>query len=352
MRKEIVVVVGTRPEAIKMAPLIKKLYAVDLYDVIVLSTGQHLEMLDEVFRLFQIEPDFNLRLMRKGQSLDQLSSRVLSGVGDLLDKIKPDLVLVHGDTTTASFAALAAFYRNIKVGHVEAGLRSFDMRQPFPEEYNRKMISSISNYHFAPTDKAMKNLINEGINHDSIFVTGNTVIDAVLSMQENEPKANKNRVLITIHRRENLGDNIINICNCVKDLAYDDSSIEFVFPMHPNPIVRQKVTDILGKVANVQLTEPLGYRDFVKTMCSSFLILSDSGGIQEEAPSLDIPVLVLRNVTERPEVLETGIVHLVGANVELIKKLYHFYKLNQNVKAKIHPFGKGDASDKIVNAIK
>lgn len=352
MKKKIVVVIGTRPEAIKMAPLINKLNNKGLHDVIVLSTGQHTEMLDEVLKLFRIEADFNLKLMRRGQSLEQLSSRVLLGVGQVLDNINPDLVLVHGDTTTASFAALAAFYRNIKIGHVEAGLRSFDLRQPFPEEFNRKMISTIANYHFAPTDKAKINLLSEGINTDSVFVTGNTVIDAVKSMITEENLEKRKKVLITIHRRENLGENISNICRCIKELAIQDSNVEFVFPMHPNPLVRQNVEEILGGVLNIQLIEPLGYRDFVRAMCSSFLILSDSGGIQEEAPSLDIPVLVLRNVTERPEVLDTGIVHLVGADTKLIKQHYNFYKLEQKIKSKVYPFGKGDASEKIFSAIK
>lgn len=349
--KKILVIVGTRPEAIKMSPLINELKARSDFDVCVVNTGQHREILDEVLDLFDVKPDFDLSLMKPGQSLNGLSQRVLADVGVCIASVQPDLVLVHGDTTSAAFAAIAAFYNNIEIGHVEAGLRSYDLSQPFPEEFNRKLISTIAAYHFAPTQGAKDNLLKEGISSENIYVTGNTVIDALRSIPSDGVKRHGKQVLITIHRRENLGLNIEIICKGIANLAKKNAAVKFVFPMHPNPRVRTIVKKELSEFGNVELREPLGYQTFVNELRASFLVLTDSGGIQEEAPSIDIPVVVFRAVTERPEALDTEIVHLVNADVSKMENLFMEYLEMADVKAAVYPFGDGRASTMIADAI-
>ena len=364
---KVLIVFGTRPEAIKMAPVVKTL-ATQL-DVSVCVTAQHREMLDQVLDLFEIVPDHDLDIMKPGQDLYDVTSNVLLGMKSILQQEKPDVVLVHGDTTTTMATSLAAFYQQIPVGHVEAGLRTYDIYSPFPEEVNRQVTGRVTKYHFAPTEQAKQNLLAEQVAEQDIIVTGNTVIDALLTVVEKakavefssdllaelpflSQKELPRMVLVTGHRRENFGQGFEEICQALSDLAAMHSDVQFVYPVHLNPNVREPVKRILSDVDNVYLIEPQDYLPFVKLMDASTLILTDSGGIQEEAPSLGKPVLVMRNTTERPEAVEAGTVKLVGANrdnivqaVETLLSDEAAYKLM----ARAHnPYGDGKASERIL----
>lgn len=380
--KKIMLVFGTRPEAIKMAPLVKELQShADEFETVVCVTAQHREMLDQVLSIFEITPDYDLNIMRKGQDLYDVTSRVLLGMRDVLSEVRPDLVLVHGDTSTSTAAALAAFYRQIPVGHVEAGLRTYDIYSPWPEEMNRQLTGRIATLQLSPTQRSRQNLLNEGTPESHITVTGNTVIDA-LHMVARKIEADKDLekkvrdyiatmgydlsrldsgrrlVLITGHRRENFGDGFLNICNAIKDLAERYPDVDFLYPMHLNPNVRRPINEVFSGIehANVFFIEPVDYLYFVYLMKSSYIILSDSGGIQEEAPSLGKPVLVMREVTERPEALEAGTIRLVGTNRQLIvdeaSKFLddeEYYLANQRI---ANPFGDGHACQRIYEFIK
>lgn len=371
----VMTVFGTRPEAIKMAPVALALAADPAIDALICITAQHRQMLDQVMRIFDLHADIDLDLMQPGQDLYDVTSRVLTGMRDALKEARPDLVLVHGDTTTCFAAALAAFYQGIPVGHVEAGLRTGNLRAPFPEEANRSLVGRIATLHFAPTDKAAQNLQAENVDASAIHVTGNTVIDALLLAREKvkhlplahwtellgAPLVEKIRtherfVLITGHRRENFGQGFVDLCNAIRDLAQAHPDWLFVYPVHLNPNVQQPVRDILNGLANVELIEPLDYLPFVWMMDQSDLILTDSGGIQEEGPSLGKPVLVMRDVTERPEALAAGTVKLVGTDrrrigdaVELLLSDEAAYRAMATA---ANPFGDGRAATRIVDIIK
>lgn len=376
--KKILLVFGTRPEAIKMAPLVHELKKhPDLFETKVCVTGQHREMLDQVLDLFQIVPDVDLNIMKSGQDLYDVTSRVLVGMREVLKDLKPDVVLVHGDTTTSMAAALAAFYQQIPVGHVEAGLRTGDIYSPWPEEMNRLMTGRIATYHFAPTPLSKQNLLKENVNAEHIVVTGNTVIDALhwvvnkihserglqntlrqsildYGYDTNRLAKGKRLVLITGHRRENFGDGFLNICHAIRSLSQRYPEVDFVYPVHLNPNVRKPVMEILGDGSeNVFLIDPLQYLPFVYLMEQSYLILTDSGGIQEEAPGLGKPVLVMRNTTERPEAVEAGTVLLVGADREKIEKGVSQLLDDDNLYGKmseaVNPYGDGLACERIVN---
>ena len=375
-KKKILIVFGTRPEAIKMAPLVKEFERQgDKFETIVCVTAQHRQMLDQVLNLFNITPYHDLDLMTKNQTLAGLTTRVLMGVTEILEKENPDLVFVQGDTTTSFVAALAAFYQKVPVAHLEAGLRTYKMYNPFPEEINRTLTSSLAHLHFAPTQESMQNLINEGISEDIVYITGNTVIDAlkwVVKKQEKEAVGkkwqdffksefdisfddSKKTVLITGHRRESFGDGFIRICEAIKTLANNNPEIQIIYPVHLNPNVQKPVYSILGDINNVYLTEPVDYEPFVYLMNKSYIILTDSGGVQEEAPSLAKPVLVLRDTTERPEGVEAGTTKLVGTNTNVIiaeaeKLLFDKKEYNKMSKA-INPYGDGKTSEMIVNIV-
>lgn len=376
--KKILVVFGTRPEAIKMAPLIKELqkHTMD-FTTIVCVTGQHREMLDQVLHFFEIVPDYDLNIMKQGQDLYDVTARVLLGMRDVLEKVEPDMVLVHGDTTTSTASALAAFYKQIPVGHIEAGLRTHNIYSPWPEEMNRLITGRLTICHFAPTQLSAQNLLNEGVNQKQIFITGNTVVDA-LYMVINKIKNNKNLdaelslllqqvgydvkrlsngrklVLITGHRRENFGDGFINMCQAIKTLTQKYPNVDFVYPMHLNPNVRRPIGEVFGNTTldNIFFIEPLEYLAFVYIMAKSVIVLTDSGGIQEEAPGLGIPVLVMRDTTERPEALEAGTVELVGTNYDKIVSEVSNLLENQDYYDKmsraINPYGDGNACKRIV----
>ncbi len=363
--KKILVVFGTRPEAIKMAPVVLELK--ESLDVRVCVTAQHREMLDQVLDLFDISPDYDLDIMKPGQDLFDVTVHVLQGMREVLIKENPDMILVHGDTTTSMVTSLAAFYLQIPVGHVEAGLRTFDLDSPFPEELNRQVTGRIANYHFAPTQQARNNLLAEGVVNENITVIGNTVIDALLSIVDKARATpfskelvaqlpfvinpNSRMVLVTGHRRENFGDGFEEICQALAALAKVHTDVHFVYAVHLNPNVREPVNRILSNIENIHLIEPQDYLYFVKLMDSAFLILTDSGGIQEEAPSLGKPVLVMRNTTERPEAVEAGTAILVGANkrkiFEGVNKLLTNDEAYENVAKAHNPYGDGHASEKI-----
>jgi len=389
--KKILLVFGTRPEAIKMAPLVKVFQQQpEDFQTVVAVTGQHREMLDQVLRIFEITPDYDLAIMKPGQDLYDITSRVLTGMRDVLKEVKPDIVLVHGDTTTSTATALAAFYQQIPVGHIEAGLRTHNIYSPWPEEMNRQITSRITAYNFAPTTLSRQNLIDEGVSEDKINVTGNTVIDAlhlVIDKIKSNPDAeaeilttlatqginlsllnswtiNRRLVLITGHRRENFGDGFLNICHAIKELALKYPNVDFVYPVHLNPNVLEPVHEILGHattdtsktLSNVFLISPLDYLPFVYMMNKSFLVLTDSGGIQEEAPGLGKPVLVMRDTTERPEAVDAGTVLLVGTNkdrivTEVVRLLDNNEHYNNMSKAS-NPYGDGKASERIVAVLK
>ena len=359
---KIALVFGTRPEAIKMCPLVKKLKENENFDVITIVTAQHRQMLDSVLELFDIVPDYDLNLMKENQNLWNLSSDILLETKKVFDEVKPDLVLVHGDTTTAGLSALSAFYGRIKIGHVEAGLRTFDKNYPFPEEINRVLVDSVCDLMFCPTDKSCENLYNSGIKK-GVFKTGNTVIDALLYVVENKKAdldfigldENLKTILLTSHRRENFGKPLENICYAIKELIEKNKDIQVVYPLHLNPNVRSTVKPILENVERVKLIEPLDYVPFCNLMKKSHIILTDSGGVQEEAPTLGVPVLVLRDETERPEALEFGGVKLVGANkekiVNTVQELLDNSEAYEKMSKAINPYGDGKACEYIEKAI-
>ena len=375
--KKILLVFGTRPEAIKMAPLVKKLQTMpEQFRTIVCVTGQHRQMLDQVLHLFDIIPDHDLNIMQPNQDLYDITSRILLGMRDVLREVQPDIVLVHGDTTTSTASALAAFYQQISVGHVEAGLRTGNIYSPWPEEMNRLITGRIASVHFSPTPLSRENLLKENVDDSKIVVTGNTVIDAlqmvverlksdeqlagkvknkVLSMGYDVNRLSEGRrlVLITGHRRENFGDGFLNICHAIKNLSVSYPNVDFVYPMHLNPNVRKPVLEILGESAeNVFLIEPLDYLPFVYMMQQSTLILTDSGGVQEEAPGLGKPVLVMRDTTERPEAVEAGTVLLVGTNREKIEHgvsmLLDDAETYRRMSEAVNPYGDGLACERII----
>jgi UDP-N-acetylglucosamine 2-epimerase (non-hydrolysing) len=369
--KKILLVFGTRPEAIKMAPLVKTLQAHNAFEVKVCVTAQHRHMLDQVLQLFDIQPDFDLNLMRPGQDLSDITSGVLLGLKPVLAQWRPDAVLVHGDTSTTFSASLAAFYQRIPVGHVEAGLRTGNLYSPWPEEANRKLTSVLAQWHFAPTATSRSNLLNEGVPSSAIHVTGNTVIDALLQVREKivdspqlrqqfaqdfsflDPR--KRLVLVTGHRRENFGDGFERICQALTRIAKNHADVQVVYPVHLNPQVQEPVRRLLGDIGNIHLIEPLDYLPFVYLMDKSTLILTDSGGIQEEAPSLGKPVLVMRDTTERPEAVEAGTVKLVGTDVDKIateaSTLLTDAQAYQAMAFAHNPYGDGQACQRIAQAL-
>lgn len=375
-------VFGTRPEAIKMAPLVKEFQKYpEQFQTVICVTGQHREMLDQVLQIFDIKPNYDLNIMKQGQDLYDITARVLTGMRDVLKEVLPDVVLVHGDTTTSTATALASFYQQIPVGHVEAGLRTHNIYSPWPEEINRQITGRIATYHFAPTSLSRQNLLSEGIQEGTITVTGNTVIDALymvvekikqdaalsyrlkLSIQNSgydveRLKNNRRLVLITGHRRENFGEGFIHMCNAIKTLTKKYPQVDFVYPMHLNPNVRKPIHDIFGseQLINMFFIEPLEYLSFVYLMEKSTIVLTDSGGIQEEAPGLGKPVLVMRDTTERPEAVNAGTVKLVGTDYEKI--IYEVSELlddmnyyNQMSKA-VNPYGDGKACERIIDKLK
>ena len=363
--KKILIVFGTRPEAIKMAPLVREFRGrPDEFLTKVCVTGQHREMLDQMLSVFDIVPDYNLQIMQPNQDLYDLSSRILLGMRDVLQKERPDMVLVHGDTTTSAFAALAAFYQQIPVGHVEAGLRTGDIYSPWPEEMNRQLNGRLCTWHFAPTERARQNLLREGVADNKIFVTGNTVVDAlqwvVSSGKTTAPAIGRDEsrrmVLVTGHRRENIGDGMKHICQALNTLAGRFEEVDFVYPLHPNPNIRRTVqTGIDGSLKNFFLLEPLSYLEFIAMMQQCTLVLTDSGGIQEEAPAFGKPVLVMRDTTERPEAIEAGTTRLVGTGMKGIVQAVALlltdasaYHSMANVE---NPFGDGCAAKRIAETI-
>lgn len=365
-KRKILVVFGTRPEAIKMAPVVKILENDKNIDCRVAVTAQHREMLDQVLNLFNIEPAYDLNIMKAGQTLYDITSRALLGLRDILKQDRPDMVLVHGDTTTTFVGSLAAFYEQIPVGHVEAGLRSGDKYSPFPEELNRRLTGVVSDLHFAPTAQAQHNLMQEGHERENIYITGNTVIDALLKTVQDtfefQDAALKNidfqgqRVItVTTHRRENLGEPMRQMYRAMRDIVREFPDVTLVFPVHKNPAVRTLVKEVLGEEERVVLIEPLDYEPFVNLMNKSHLILTDSGGLQEEAPSLGKPVLVLRENTERPEAVEAGTVQLVGTSYERIyqttKELLASQPAYKKMAQAVNPYGDGKASARILEAI-
>ncbi|HEX3016209.1 MAG TPA: UDP-N-acetylglucosamine 2-epimerase (non-hydrolyzing) [Desulfobacteria bacterium] len=363
----VMTVFGTRPEAIKMAPVVNELRQwADEIEPIVAVTAQHREMLDQVLELFAIRPEYDLNIMQAGQTLYDITSRALLGLQDVIARAKPDLILVHGDTTTTFVAALAGYYAQIPVGHVEAGLRTHNKYSPFPEELNRKLTGAIADWHFAPTRTSKHNLLAEGVNEGKIFVTGNTVIDALLmTVREDyrfaEPVLRqldfqKNKViLVTTHRRENLGEPMRHIYLALRQLVEEHPETEIVFPVHKNPQVREVVNSVLGATQRVHLIEPLDYQPFANLMAKSYIILTDSGGVQEEAPSLGKPVLVLRDTTERPEAVEAGTVKLVGTDrdrvYQITKRLLTNKQEYDEMANAVNPYGDGQAAGRIVKAI-
>lgn len=380
-RIKVMLVFGTRPEAIKMAPLVNMLKGNNSFETIVCVTGQHREMLDQVLRLFNIVPDYDLKIMKQGQDLYDITSRVLLGMRDVLSECKPDLVLVHGDTTTSTAAAIAAFYKQIPVGHVEAGLRTNNIYSPWPEELNRQITSRIAELNFAPTPLSRDNLVREGVDKDKIIITGNTVIDALHQVIKHLEQDNKlttevdetlrlsgydiNRlsngrrmVLITAHRRENFGEGFINICEAIKSLAERFEDVDFVYPMHLNPNVRRPITQVFGNLKgynNLFFIEPLDYLPFVRMMSKAIVVLTDSGGIQEEAPGLGKPVIVMRDTTERPEAVSAGTVKLVGTDKDKIvdecNALLTDDRLYSEMSQANNPYGDGYACGRIVSCI-
>lgn len=381
--KRVLLVFGTRPEAIKMAPLVKEFQKYpEKFETIVCVTGQHREMLDQVLHIFEIVPDYDLNIMKQGQDLYDVTARVLMGMRDVLKEAQPDVVLVHGDTTTSMAAALAAFYQQIPVGHVEAGLRTHNIYSPWPEEMNRQITGRIATYHFAPTPLSKQNLLAEGVKEEHIYVTGNTVIDALYMIVDkikknkeldtelegllkragydvNRLAGEKKLVLITGHRRENFGVGFIHMCTAIKDLTQKYPDVDFVYPMHLNPNVRKPIHEVFGEdlsnLGNMFFIEPLEYLSFVYLMEKSTIVLTDSGGIQEEAPGLGKPVLVMRDTTERPEALEAGTVKLVGTNydkiVNEVSALLDNQAYYEKMSKAINPYGDGKACKRICNVL-
>lgn len=363
---KVITIFGTRPEAVKMAPLVKELERRAEIDCKVCVTAQHRQMLDQVLNLFNITPQFDLNIMKSKQSLTGITTRVLEGLEEVFQKEKPDLILVHGDTTTTFAGALAAFYQKIKVGHVEAGLRTFSKYFPYPEEMNRKLTGSIADLNFAPTIGAKNNLLREGINDDSIFITGNTVIDAMKYTVEKNyvfendelnkiDYKNKKVIMVTAHRRENWGAGIKNICTALKNIASQNSDVEIIYLVHLNPIVKDVVYSILDKIESIHLLPPLDTKETHNLMNKCYMVMTDSGGIQEEAPHLGKPVLVLRGVTERPEAIVSGTVKLIGTDTIKITNaanlLIRDNKEYMSMSKAVNPYGDGNASRRIADAI-
>ncbi|BDG37570.1 non-hydrolyzing UDP-N-acetylglucosamine 2-epimerase [Saccharococcus caldoxylosilyticus] len=360
---KVMTIFGTRPEAIKMAPLVLELKKhSELIEPIVTVTAQHRQMLDQVLEIFHIKPDYDLNIMKDRQTLTDITVRALEGLDDVMKKVKPDLVLVHGDTTTTFVASLAAFYNQIAVGHVEAGLRTWNKYSPFPEEMNRQLTGVIADLHFAPTKKAYENLIRENKKPDSIFITGNTAIDALKTTVTEDYQhdiltkiGNDRMILLTAHRRENLGESMRNMFRAIKRIVQEHEDVQVVYPVHLNPAVREVADEILGHDPRIHLIEPLDVFDFHNLAARAFLILTDSGGVQEEAPSLGVPVLVLRDTTERPEGIEAGTLKLAGTNEETIYCMARELLNNRNEYEKMakasNPYGDGQASKRIVQAI-
>ena len=364
-KKKIITIFGTRPEAIKMAPLVKELERREEIESKVCVTAQHREMLDQVLELFDIKPDFDLNIMETRQTLTGITNKVLEGLEEVFEKEKPDMILVHGDTTTTFAGALAAFYQQIKVGHVEAGLRTFNKYFPFPEEMNRKLTGSLTDLHFAPTKGSKENLLKEGVKESDIYVTGNTVIDAMKHTVEenyifendelNNIDFSKKVIMITAHRRENWGEGIQNICIALNKIVEQNEDVELVYLVHLNPVVKDVVFERLGGKDRIHLLSPLDTKETHNLMNKSFMVMTDSGGLQEEAPHLGKPVLVLRDVTERPEAVEAGTVKLVGTDIdkivseanELLRNPESYFKMSKS----INPYGDGIASQRIADAI-
>lgn len=363
---KVITVFGTRPEAIKMAPLVKKLKEEPGIEALLCVTAQHREMLDQVMDLFELVPDYDLNIMKQNQTISQITSNVLMGLEEVFKKEKPDIILVHGDTTTTFAASLAAFYQQIKVGHVEAGLRTYDKYSPYPEEMNRVLTGRIADLHFAPTERNCQNLLKEGIDGESIIITGNTVIDALLQVAgkpyefEDETLKTidfeKRRVItVTCHRRENLGENMEQIFTAIRDIAAEFEDTEIIYPVHMNPKVRETAGRILGNAGRIHLIEPLQYQPFVNLMARSYLIITDSGGMQEEAPSLGKPVLVVRRETERPEAIEAGTVKLAGVSRDTIYQMTKELLANEEAYGKmahaVNPYGDGHACERIIKTL-
>ncbi|WP_434642450.1 UDP-N-acetylglucosamine 2-epimerase (non-hydrolyzing) [Thermoanaerobacterium thermosaccharolyticum] len=358
---------GTRPEAIKMAPLVKELESASDIETVVCVTAQHRDMLDQVLRLFNIDPKYDLDVMKKNQSLSAITSSVLKGLDEVLEKEKPDLILVHGDTTTTFVSALSAFYKKIKVGHIEAGLRSHDKWFPYPEEINRKLTGVLADLHFAPTQTAKDNLLREGVCDKDIFVTGNTVIDAMKytvkdnyvfrdDRLNNIDYENKRVIVVTAHRRENWGEPIENICNALRKIAINIKDTYIIYPVHKNPIVRDAVFSILDDIENVLLLDPIDTDEMHNLLKRCYMVMTDSGGLQEEVPSLGKPVLVLRDVTERPEAVKAGTVKIIGTDFDRVYSEAKLLLTDKNeydrMANAVNPYGDGNASRRIVTAIK
>ena len=363
---KVMTIFGTRPESIKMAPLVKELETRQEVESIVCVTAQHRQMLDQVLELFKITPDYDLNIMKERQSLTTITTGVLEGLDELFKSVKPDIVLVHGDTTTTFAGSLAAFYNKIKIGHVEAGLRTFDKYFPFPEEINRKLTGALADIHFAPTNTSKNNLLREGINEKDIYITGNTVIDALEEtvsedyVFENDELnkidfKNKKVIMVTAHRRENWGEPLENICRAFKKIVEKNEDVEIVYLVHLNPVVRETVYGILDKVDRVHLLPPLDTKETHNLMNKCFMVMTDSGGLQEEAPHLGKPVLVLRDVTERPEAVEAGTVKVIGTDEENVFNIANELINNVDAYSKmanaVNPYGDGHASRRIVDAI-
>lgn len=363
---KVMLVFGTRPEAIKMCPLVLEMQKYKNITPVVCVTAQHREMLDQVLDIFGVKPDYDLDIMRTRQSLAGITTRVLEGMEDVLKKEQPDIVLVHGDTSTSFVAALATFYEQIKVGHVEAGLRTYDIYSPFPEEMNRQLTGRIANLHFSPTQRNFDNLIKENVNPSKIYITGNTVIDALKTTVKDTYEfkddclkeldfENKRIIVVTAHRRENLGKPLENICNAIKQIVEEYSDVEVVYPVHLNPAVRETVWGILGDMDRVHLIDPLDVEELHNAISRSFMVMTDSGGIQEEAPALAKPVLVLRRETERPEAVAAGTVKIAGVDKDVIIKLAEELLDDENaynaMAQAANPYGDGEASRRICEAL-
>jgi len=358
--KKIMFVFGTRPEAIKLAPIILKVKSSSNLRPIICVTGQHREMLDQVLDIFSIKPDYDLNIMKANQTLFDISIDILQSIKSVMETVLPDILVIQGDTTTTFIASLAAYYLKIPIAHVEAGLRSFKKYSPFPEEINRKLTTHLADLHFVPTEISFNNLTNEGIDKNRIFITGNSVVDSLnfISQQigfKKSDKPKKHIILVTGHRRENFGEKFEQLCYALKEIAQKFPSVQIIYPVHLNPNVQKPVYDILTGTSNIELLPPISYIDFIKLMHKSYLILSDSGGIQEEAPTFQIPVLVMRDTTERPEGIKAGIAKLVGTNKEIIVKEVSELLTNQDYYRSMtsgsNPYGDGNTSARIVKII-
>lgn len=363
MKKRVLTIFGTRPEAIKMAPLVIALHEDDAFEDYVCVTAQHREMLDQILDLYQIVPDFDLNIMSQRQTITDITTRALVGIENVIKEVKPDVVLVHGDTTTTFCGALASFYQQVDVGHVEAGLRTGNIYSPYPEEFNREAVGLIAKYNFAPTERARRNLLNEGKRDESIFVTGNTAIDALhhtIDPDFSHPildwVGDKRLILVTAHRRENLGEPMHHMFKAIYRLAKEHDDIRVLYPIHKNPVVREAARDVFGNDDVIRLVEPMDGYNFQNIMNNSYLVLTDSGGIQEEAPSLGVPVLVMRDTTERPEGIEAGTLRLVGTSEQTIyenfKELLEDREAYEKMAHAANPYGDGHACERIVRILK